>query len=172
MLSEFLCECHGRMMVGTGDSMQEVLETITPGKNDDEWWTAEHLLKQVREKAIRIFNQLHPNGTAVFMFDNSTNHGAYAQDALNINNMTLNSMGKQRKRRNGWFMKDDQGITQEMTFPMTYHDTDLAGGAKGIQLVLQERGLWVDKMVLKDARYILTKQDDLWSKKHARRVGQ
>jgi len=40
------------------------------------------LIEQVKNLAIPIFEIMHPNATAVFAFDNSTNHGALADDAL------------------------------------------------------------------------------------------
>jgi len=39
-------------------------------------------LKQLEEKAIPAFDQMHPEARGLFVFDNSTNHGAYAADAL------------------------------------------------------------------------------------------
>ena len=39
---------------------------------------------------IGLFENLHPNCRAVFLFDNSSNHGAYSDDALVVSRMTLN----------------------------------------------------------------------------------
>jgi len=52
------------------------------------------LLEQIKSKAIPIFEVKFPNATAVFTFDNSTNHAAYAKDALVATRMNL---GPERK---------------------------------------------------------------------------
>ena len=163
MLSEFLCECHGRLFwQTTTDEKEFATETITPGKNDDGWWTAEHLSMQFKAKAIPMFNYLHPDCVAVFLFDNSTNHGALANDALNVNKMNLGIGGKQAQLRAGWFLQDDVRIVHEMVFPSTHTQ---AGIPKGIKQVLLERNLWVPGMKLQDARALLAQQQDFIQQK-------
>ncbi|CAJ0648955.1 10671_t:CDS:2 [Entrophospora sp. SA101] len=46
-----------------------------------------------------ILSIVHPNAVAVFAFDNSTNHGSMAKDALNVNNMNVYPGGKQALMR-------------------------------------------------------------------------
>jgi hypothetical protein len=41
MLSEFLCECHGRLFFSAELGKQYATATITPGNNDDGWWAAQ-----------------------------------------------------------------------------------------------------------------------------------
>ena len=54
MVSEFLCECHGRLTWPTTETpVQFATEVITPGKNDDGWWLATHLLEQFK---VFVFN--------------------------------------------------------------------------------------------------------------------
>ncbi|CAJ0644514.1 14480_t:CDS:2 [Entrophospora sp. SA101] len=72
------------------------------------------MAKQLKEKAIPIFEAMHPGCVAVFAFDNSTNHGAYASDALLVNKMNLNSGGIQPKMRTTT-MRD--GTIWEMELP-------------------------------------------------------
>ena len=48
------------------------------------------MVKQLQENAIPLFELLHPGCVAVFLLDNSSNHGAYAKDALVASRMTLN----------------------------------------------------------------------------------
>jgi hypothetical protein len=78
-------------------------------------------------------------GLTVFMFDNSSNHGLYAPDALRAQDMNLGPGGKQRVRRAG---RLENGEKQEMQFPDDYPDEKLRGKPKGIKRVLEERGLW------------------------------
>ena len=164
MISEFLCECHGRLSWTTELGEVEYATTIiTPGKNDDGWWKAENLVHQFKTKAIPMFDRLHPNCAAVFLFDNSTNHGAFADDALNVNNMNLNSGGKQPILRDGWFLQGDGArVVQKMVFPIGHPK---AGVPKGIKQVLQERKLWINGTKLPDARVLLSNQPDFVEQK-------
>lgn len=56
-----------------------------PGKkNNDGYWhdATEDILKQSEENNIPAFDQMNPEASGPFEFDNSTNDGAYAPDAL------------------------------------------------------------------------------------------
>jgi len=66
-------------------------------------WTAKHLISQVIDCAIPIFDVLYLNAVAVFAFDNSTNYDAMAKDALNVMNMNVNPGGKQALMRSTSF---------------------------------------------------------------------
>eukprot|EP00474_Spongospora_subterranea_P004962 CRZ05420.1 hypothetical protein [Spongospora subterranea] len=77
MVSEFLCECHGRL------AQTPVQQLLHP-----------ELVKQVQEKAIPIFKILHPSAVALFAFDNSQNHHAMAPDALVASRLNLSDGGK------------------------------------------------------------------------------
>jgi len=129
MVSGFICQCHGLLDA----------EYITPGKNSEGYWTSAHMTRQLA-KVITIFESQHPNKTGLFCFDQSSNHSAFAEDALLATNMNLNPGGKQHKLKDGWFMKDGQKIEQKMV--------NSEGEAKGIKLVLIERGLWNDSLRL------------------------
>jgi hypothetical protein len=48
------------------------------------------MVQQLKEDALPLFELLHPGCKAVFLFDNSCNHRAYADDALVASRMTLN----------------------------------------------------------------------------------
>jgi len=120
MVRGFICQCHGLLDA----------EYITPGKNSEGHWTSAHMTRQLA-KVITIFESQHPNKTGPFCFDQSSNHSAFAEDALLATNMNLNPGGKQHKLKDGWFMKDGQKIEQKMV--------NSEGEAKGIKLVLIER---------------------------------
>jgi len=144
-----LCECHGRLKIGDGLEAQEM---IVPGQNNDGWWTASHMIAQIKIKALTVFNALHPGCVGVFLFDNSTNHGAFAADALAAGKMNLRPGGKQPKMREGWFMDGATKIIQSMITP--------EGQPKGMQVVLEERGLWECGLNADGARRILGLQPD------------
>jgi hypothetical protein len=109
-----------------------------------------------------MFEKLHPGCVAVFLFDNSTNHGAFSPDALNANKMNLNPGGKQPALRNGWFTLDGSRVMQEMIYPSGHTN---AGAPKGIKQVLLERQLWGTGMKLPEARAILSNQPDFLAQK-------
>ena len=165
MISEFLCECHGVMKIDDNGEEETTMEMLTPGKNEEGWWTADHLLDQIQKKMLPIFEALHPGSFGVFLFDNSTNHGAFAEDALNTAKMNLLPGGKVPKLRNGWFEKDGKRIVQSMvTGPDLIHRYPI-GTPKGIKLVLDERGLWNSGLALTTARTILGSQPDFVAQK-------
>lgn len=156
MISEFLTETRGRLTITSAEINelnlpptfpQEARVIIKPGKNDDGWWNASDLLTQVANKAIPIFEATHPNCIGVFAFDNSTNHSAFASDALCTKNMNLYPGGKQSRLRDGWFINEQgEQITQPMIFPEDLPPDNsnyiFRGQQKGIQQVLRERNLW------------------------------
>ncbi|KAH9129561.1 hypothetical protein AeMF1_000377 [Aphanomyces euteiches] len=147
MVSDFLCPCHGRLYIIVNGKKEYACSVIHVGKDQDGYWTNDHLIAQLRSKALAAFEFLHPNATALFTFDQSTNHGAFASDALRANCMNLGSGGSQPIMRNGSFGFDK--TPQSMCFPINHENPSLAGKPKGLRIVLQERGLWRGEMRLK-----------------------
>jgi hypothetical protein len=148
-VSDFLCESIGRLRLSEEDrSTNDLLPdgerliyteaciTMYPDTNRDGWWTNQDVIKQVKERAIPIFERTHPGKVALFMFDNSCNHNAFADDALVVSRMNMKDGGKQPLLRNG---KMSDGSPHVMTFV----DIDDVVKPKGIQRVLEERGLWI-----------------------------
>lgn len=72
-----------------------------------------------------------------FCFDQSSNHSAMADDALNAHRMNLGSGGKQILPRDGWYIRHGEKVWQKMV--------DREGRALGIKRVLEERGLWPEE---------------------------
>ena len=56
-------------------------------KMEERYWTGEHLLDQIQNKALPIEKALYPRYELLFMFDNATSHAVYAKDALQVGNM-------------------------------------------------------------------------------------
>lgn len=151
-VSEFLCETVGRLRLSEEEceandllpddqrlTHTEACVTIHPGENRDGWWTNKDIIQQVIERAIPIFERIHPGKIAVFLFDNSSNHCAFAQDALLCSRMNLYSGGKQPLLRHG---EMPGGLPHIMTFV----DENGVIQAKGMKRILSERGLWIDGM--------------------------
>jgi hypothetical protein len=102
---------------------------------------------QIKEKIVPAFEAAHPNGEQMLlMVDNSQGHSCYALDALLTKRMNLSSGGKQAIMRDGWYMKNGERVTQSMVFPADHEE--YPNGAKGIRQVLEERGLWRDRLLL------------------------
>src|SRR3954470_22348043 len=101
MVSEFLTEIDGRLRLQPTDIEKypnipkEARCYLKPGKNQEGYWTAEHLLEQIEHKAIPIFEILYPNCIALFAFNNSSNHAVFSKDALVASRMNLKPGGKQ-----------------------------------------------------------------------------
>jgi hypothetical protein len=140
MVSEFLSEECGRLKLNAQQLQEnlpipkEARSYLQPGKDREGFWTSEHLIEQVKTKAIPIFEALFPNCIALFAFDNSSNHAAFKSDALVASRMNLKPGRKQPKMRNTVFSPNNQH--QSMV--------NENGEPKGMKQVLIERGLWKD----------------------------
>ncbi|KAG2213282.1 hypothetical protein INT45_008736 [Circinella minor] len=49
--------------------------------NCDGYWTSKDMVKQLKDDAIPLFENLHPGCQVLFLFDQSSNHNAYAPSA-------------------------------------------------------------------------------------------
>ena len=162
MVSEFLLETIGRLKLNEEQASSypdipiEARKYLRPGKNEEGWWTAAHLLDQVSNFAIPIFETVHPNAVAVFAFDNSTNHGAMAKDALNVAKMNVGPGGKQAVMRSTVYGPNKN--FQSMVFPSNH--SIYPNQAKGMEVVLRERGLWRDGLI-GDCKLCKLKIDDI-----------
>uniref|UniRef100_A0A0W0FNV9 Tc1-like transposase DDE domain-containing protein n=1 Tax=Moniliophthora roreri TaxID=221103 RepID=A0A0W0FNV9_MONRR len=133
--SDFINEIDGHLVVWNSDGTvkSEAWEIIYPGSNGDAWWDHEQLLKQI-DKAIKVFEEAHPDCQALFVFDQSSAHAALGPDALHAFDMN---------KSNGDSNPDPRfrGKAQKM---MTE-----TGEAKELQQVLEEQGFNVKKMCAK-----------------------
>ena len=166
MVSAFLCECHGILRLDDElttlhpEVPADSTVFLKPGANSEGYWKNSDLIAQVKDKAIPIFKLLHQDCDALFMFDNSQNHHASPPDALNANKMNLSNGGiNQRLMRDGWFL-DTNGNRVEQKMVL-----DDGRTSKGVRQVLQERNLWNASLSLKEARTLLSKQQDFLEQK-------
>lgn len=164
-VSDFLCEKSQTGRLSLTDEQQkanarlpeeqrlknvDARKIIYPGKGKDDWWDMKQLLVQV-EDAVNIFERIHPGTVGVFVFDCSSAHEAFGEDALNVNNMNVNPGGRgARKMRNTTIpidnpapqhdgIPDTRGMPQSLVFPDDHPDPNLAGQPKGMLQVLRER---------------------------------
>ena len=121
MVSEFQCACHGTMRVGTRISR----DYFYAGAGREGYWTHQEMLERLTEDAIPLFEELHPGCVAVFIFDQSSNHNAYANDALIVQRMC-----KSEKRcepedkytfKPGYFYHEDESGSHRIPQSMYKH---------------------------------------------------
>jgi hypothetical protein len=171
MVSEFLCECHGHLKLTHEQALQHNIGVnngivdeskiiarviIHPGANDDGYWTNEHVAQQLRDTVIPIFNVLHPECIGLFAFDNSSNHGCYAPDALLTRNLNI---------------KDGGAKCNALMRPTTFGDPpqqqlmQINGIQKGLKRILEERGIYDANMLKADMIALLDSQPDFAGQK-------
>ena len=154
MVSEFLTGA-GRLNI-RGEVSNEELEKegltrdatiyFEYGDKADRWWNGEDMVKQVLEKAIPVFEkEFGKECRACFMFDNSSNHGMFAEDALVASRMNWNSGGKQPVMRDGW-IRDGENVepVRQVLYVEVEEDGKKKQIPKGMKRVLEERGLYRD----------------------------
>ena len=122
--------------------VKDARRIIYPGVGGDPWWDHKQLLVQVN-KAIEIFEEVHPNCIALFVFNQSSVHASLGDDALRAFDMNRSNGGAQRKQKNTVIPMNNlhpefRGKAQSMTTE--------AGAAKGLQQMLEERGFNVQGM--------------------------
>ncbi|GBB86520.1 hypothetical protein RclHR1_12950001 [Rhizophagus clarus] len=145
MVSEFIIEAYGRLRLDAQaienypNIPHEACVYLIPGKNQEGYWTMNHLLEQVKLKAIPIFEALFPTYIAIFAFDNSSNHAVFLPDALIASKKNLFPGGKQLAMRSTTWGDNNQ---QDMCFPNDYFNEELRRKPKGMKQVLLERGKW------------------------------
>ena len=137
IISEFLTEACGRLKLTAEqiknhpDILEEARVYLRSGKNDEGYWIAKCLIEQVEYKAIPIFETLFLNCIRVFTFNNSSNHSAFALDALVAKRMNIGSSGNVPKMHDTFWGPNNE--RQSMNF--------FDGRPKGIKQVLIEREL-------------------------------
>ena len=89
---------------------------ILPGKSREGYWTGKDVVMQVMHLAINLFEYTHHGCEGVFVFDNSSCHGLYADNSLVARRLNANPGGQQPKMREGWFLRDGNRGRQSMVF--------------------------------------------------------
>ena len=98
------------------------------------------MVAQLKDDVIELFDLLHPGCTAVFLFDNSSNHSAYADDALVASRMTLNeklSPIEDKYQFRDTSVKLSSGEIIQQSF--YYEKTETLRNRKGKSVVRKER---------------------------------
>ena len=126
---------------GTGLLEEKVVEIFEYEKNNDNYWDGAKLYQQVINKALLIAEAPYLGYSLFLLFDNATSYSVYTKDALQIKDMNKSSGGKQPVLRNSWFEKVGTKIAQPRNFLNDKNELL----PKGIQQILEEKGLWPAK---------------------------
>ena len=131
-------------------------EILKFGSGNEGYWNSEKFLKQM-ERAVAIADVKYPSDrfSKVRIFDQSSGHCAFRDDALNVNRMNVNPGGAQPKMRDTVW----DGKVQRMV----YSD----GRPKGMRQVLEERGIDTNRMKAPDMRLVLGAHNDFKYEKTA-----
>ena len=121
---------------------RQATEYLEYGK--DNYWDGDKMVRHTLEIGLPIFEAAYPSCQGVWLFDNATNHSAYAEDALVANRMNFKPGGQQPVMREGFI--HSKGRPQPMTFPDNYGTLALRGLPKGMKQILTERGLYRPKL--------------------------
>lgn len=113
----------------------------------DNYWTSEKMIAHTIEVAIPIFRYAFPGCRALFLFDNASNHCAFADNALVARRLNREPGGKQPHMKDGFI--HNLGRPQPMSFPPVMEIDDPhykhRGLPKGAEVLLKERGLFYAK---------------------------
>lgn len=83
-------------------------------------WKGKDLVEQLTKIAIPMAEAVYPGYQFLFLFDNSSNHGLFARDALRAQNLNLTSGGEQAFLRDGYYTTENGMKTSQ---PMWYYKT-------------------------------------------------
>ena len=147
MISSFMCPCHGTMR-GTVNGVNLISRVIFfPGNSSgDGYWTNKDLTNQLND-VIPLFDELHPNCVGIFAFDQSSNHKAFADDALlasKMNSGTTNVTVCTKYRFRDTTFVDRNGIIRPQSM-YKYEDFDSQAARKEI-LRRREKGEVFDNL--------------------------
>ena len=139
--------------VGTPNLRRYAREFLEIGENREGYWTRDKFIAQMK-CAIKMAEIKYPTSEGwrhVWVFDHSSCHAAMADDALVAGKMNVKPGGMQKIMRDtSW-----NGRIQKMYF--------MQGGrkeAKGMKLVLEERGILTDGMNADTMRATLANHAD------------
>lgn len=165
MVSDFIDEFNGYLSLSKDEHEKAVVndrnirmyarQLLEYGENREGYWTSDKFVIQV-ERAVKIANIKYPKAEGwrvVWVFDHSSCHAAMADDSLDVNQMNVRPGGKQRVMRDGMF----DGRVQKMVTSN--------GVAKGLRMVLEERGVNTAGMNASQMREILGQHSDFKNEK-------
>lgn len=134
----------GRMPVLKLIKSYPVMRIIRPGANQEGYWDVEDQLLQL-DHALDVFERrFGPEAVGLWLFDQSSNHVAYADNALNVHKLrwkdTCNAKDRPPPSVPGWFMRlDENGVLVKVRHEMNWNNKGTTM-RKGMQTLIRERG--------------------------------
>jgi len=161
MVSDFIEQHDGYLQLSeaeaahAGTSVPKTARVLLEyGAEKEGYWNSERFMANIADAvAIAEFKYPPQKNTIVFIFDQSSCHKAYAEDALNASKMNVRPGGKQPCMRDTVWA----GRVQKMV--------DDKGVPKGMKKVLEERGINTSRMKADDMRTVLSFHDDFQNEK-------
>lgn len=124
------------------------------GSEREGYWTSEKFMKNVEDAAkIAEFKYGSDNHTILWLFDHSSCHRAFADNALNAKRMNVRPGGRQPIMRDTIWAGRPQRLVDENGVP------------KGMRQVLEERGINTERMKAEDLRTVLANHEDFRTEK-------
>ncbi|KAF8674076.1 hypothetical protein RHS04_07383 [Rhizoctonia solani] len=153
MVADFVCAQFGWLRGKNGESARVILR---PGINRDGWFTSARVVKQL-EDAVKIVQEVYPEYTHVFVYDNAPSHTKRPEDAISAQSMPKGEVKVFPRpvtvnRGNGTTEKVipprmepgrlPDGTLQSFYLPDDHEDVNRRGAFKGMAQILRERGLY------------------------------
>ena len=174
MVSDFITETGGYLCLTQAEyDAAKVLDPnirmgarqlLEYGEGRDGYWTGAKFMAQM-EKVVKIAEAKYPkaDGYRLFwVFDQSQCHMAYAEDALNVNNMNANPGGKQPLMHDTIY----QGKPISMTMVVRSPTGERIRIPRGMKDVLKQRGCYHPKMKVEDMKKELSSHPDFANEKN------
>ena len=149
MVSEFQCPCDGTMRIKGWKSHT----FFYAGTRCDGYWTSKDMVNQLKDDAIPLFEKLHPGCQALFLFDQLSNHNAYAPSAkiasrFGLKDKILKSIDERVILPSKYIGTDGKQHTQNF-YILEVNNRETKKGLKeecvwklkGLRTILEERGL-------------------------------
>ena len=165
MISDFISEQDGYLCLNEEEFAEGLSKfsnlkrfaraSLEYGEHKDGYWTSDRFIDQIKRCAeiAECKYQKEKGYKVIWVFDHSSCHGAYGDDALNASRMNAKPGGKQP------IMHDTiwQGNVQRMVFNI--------GIPKGLVQVLKERGKYRPGMKLEEMREEISSHQDFKEEK-------
>jgi hypothetical protein len=117
MISEFHCPCHGTMRAVINGRTMTSRVVFYPGAAYQGYWTSDHMIAQLTD-VLELFEYLHEGMVGVFLFDQSSNHKAYAKNALVASRMNMgpHEVPENEVKVRDTFFNTNEGVQKTQTF--------------------------------------------------------
>ena len=123
------------------------------GAEKEGYWTGVKFMHNVKN-AVKIAEHIYPPAThtIIWLFDQSSCHKAFAEDALHVRHMNVFPGGQSQMHGTMWGRRVQKMVMEDRR-------------PKGTKMVLEERGINTRKMNADDMRVVLSNHEDFRTEK-------